>query len=102
MSRPKPKILLSYTDPKTYKSEQILEADAIYAVFYDGKPVNLRLMHSLINYPPAKYRKTSFCSPGHAFNLVEKLNKRFKTTKFSVYKLTEGVEVTEHADTTEE
>jgi hypothetical protein len=33
MSRPKPRILLEFTNKKTYKAEQILEAEAIWAVF---------------------------------------------------------------------
>jgi hypothetical protein len=95
MSRPKPKILLDYTDPKTYKAEQVLEAEAIYAVFYDGKPINLRSINSLINYPGPKYKKVSFSNPGHAFNLAEKLNKLFKTDKFKVYELTGGKPISE-------
>jgi hypothetical protein len=35
MSRPKPTILLDSTDPDTYKSEQVLQADGIYAVFLE-------------------------------------------------------------------
>ena len=81
MSRPKPTILLDWTNPKTYKSEQILEADAIYAVFYENRPINIRSMSNLLNYPPPKYRKTSFSNSGHAFNLAEKLNKLYKTDK---------------------
>jgi len=42
MSRPKPKILLETTNKKTYKSEQILEAEAIWAVFYKNEPFNLK------------------------------------------------------------
>ncbi len=38
MSRPKPNILLEYVDKKTYRAEQILDAEAIWAVFYKGKP----------------------------------------------------------------
>ena len=95
MSRPKPTVLLDYTDPKTYKSEQVLAADAIYAVFYDGKPINLRSLNSLINYPGPKYKKCSFGNKGHAFNLAEKLNKLFKTDRFKVYKLTQGQEISE-------
>lgn len=95
MSRPKPKILLDYTDPKTYKAEQILEAEAIYAVFYEGKPINLRSINSLLNYPGPKYKKVSFSNPGHAFNLAEKLNKLFKTDKFKVYELTGGKPIAE-------
>lgn len=95
MSRPKPTVLLDFTDPKTYKSEQVLAADAVYAVFYDGKPINLRSLNSLINYPGPKYKKCSFGNKGHAFNLAEKLNKMFKTDKFKVFKLTKGEEITE-------
>lgn len=95
MSRPKPNVLMDYTDPKTYKSEQVLEAEAIYAVFHDGKPINLRSLHSLVNYPGPKYKKVSFSNPGHAFNLAEKLNKLFKTDKFQVFKLTTGTPIDE-------
>lgn len=90
MSRPKPQIVLDYTDPKTYKAEQVLAADAIYAVFYESKPINLRTGNALKDYPFPKYKKTSFSNPGHAFNLAEKLNKLFKTNKFQVFKLTQG------------
>lgn len=95
MSRPKPTVILDYTDPKTYKSEQVLAAEAVYAVFYDGKPINLRSLNSLINYPGPKYKKCSFGNKGHAFNLAEKLNKLFKTDKFKVFKLTKGEEISE-------
>lgn len=91
MSRPKPTILLDKTDSKTWRSEQVLEAEAIYAVFYQGKPINLRSLNSLIDVPGPKYRKVSFSNPGHAFNLAEKLNAKFNTTDFAVYRLTTGV-----------
>ncbi len=94
MSRPKPDILLTHTDPKTFKAEQVLKAEAIYAVFYDNKPINLRSLHTIIDLGP-KYKKVSFSNPGHAFNLAEKLNKLFKTTKFGVHMLTEGTKITE-------
>lgn len=95
MSRPKPSVLLDYTDPKTYKSEQVLEASAIYAVFYNGKPINLRSLNSLFNEPGPKYKKVSFSNPGHAFNLAERLNKLFKTDRFEVYELTGGRPISE-------
>lgn len=100
MSRPKPSVILDYTDPKTYKAEQVLKADAIYAVFYEGSPINLRSLNTLLDYPGPKYKKCSFSNPGHAFNLAEKLNKLFKTNKFEVFRLTTG-EVVLEADTTE-
>lgn len=95
MSRPSPTVLLEYTEPKTYKSEQVLKSKAIYAVFYDGSPINLRTVNKLVDYPGPKYKKTSFSNSGHAFNLSEKLNKLFKTTKFTVFKLSSGEEVKE-------
>ena len=90
MSRPKPQVLCEFVDRKTFKSEQVLEAEAIWAVFYNSKPFNLKSANSITNYPGPKYKKTSFSNPGHAFNLAKKLNIMFKTDEFSVHKLTEG------------
>ena len=98
MARPKPKILMEWTDPKTFRSEQLLDAEAIYAVFHNGKPINLRSLNSLSNYPGPKYKKVSFSNSGHAFNLAERLNKLYKTDKFEVIKLTQG-EVIKEDDT---
>jgi hypothetical protein len=93
MSRPKPTVILEYTNSKTYKCEQILDSEAIWAVFYKGKPFNLKSSNALTNYPGPKYKKTSFSNPGHALNLAKKLNKMFKCEDFSVYKLTTGEEM---------
>lgn len=90
MSRPKPNIKLEYTSKVTYKCEQILDAEAIWAVFYQDKPFNLKSSNALTNYPGPKYKKTSFSNPGHAHNLAKKLNEMFKTDDFAVYKLTTG------------
>ena len=90
MSRPKPTILMEFVDGKTYRSEQVLEAEAIWAVFYNNKPFNLKSQSTLTNYPGPKYKKTSFSNPGHAHNLAKKLNEMFKCSNFSVYKLTDG------------
>lgn len=93
MSRPKPEIITEYTNKKTYKSEQILNAEAIWAVFYKSKPFNLKSLNSFTNYPGPKYKKTSFSNPGHAINLAKKLNTLFKSNDFEVYKLTAGQKV---------
>lgn len=91
MARPQPSILTEYTDNKTYKTEQILAADAIWAVFYKNMAFNLKTFNSLTNYPGPKYKKTSFSNPGHAFNLAKKLNEQFKCNDFKVVKLTNGL-----------
>lgn len=93
MSRPKPNILAEIIDKKTYKSDQILESEAIWAVFYKGKPFNLKSQNNLSGYSGPKYKKVSFSNPGHAHNLAEKLNAQFNTTDFSVFKLTTGEEL---------
>ena len=95
MSRPKPDIILESINKTTYKSEQVLSADAIYSVFYQNKPINLRILHTLVSYPGPKYKKVSFSNPGHAFNLAERLNKVFNTDEFAVFRLTEGEIVSE-------
>ena len=84
MARPRPTIILEHVNPKTYKAEQVLDAEAIYAVFYQGKPINLRTLSHLVSYPGPKYKKISFSNKGHCFNLAERMNKLFNTTEFTV------------------
>jgi hypothetical protein len=93
MSRPKPKVLLEITNKKNYKTEQVLEADAIWAVFYQDKPINLKTSSVVVSQLGPKYKKVSFSNSGHALNLAEKLNKLFQTSDFSVYKLTTGEKI---------
>ncbi len=90
MSRPKPKVLLEIAHKETFKIEQILESEAIWAVFYKGQPFNLKSGSLVSSYPGPKYKKVSFSNPGHAHNLAKKLNRLFKTTDFEVVKLTQG------------
>ena len=95
MSRPKPTILLEHINKTTYKSEQVLGADAIYSVFYEGKPINLRILHTLVDYPGPKYKKVSFSNPGHAHNLAKKLNDLFNSSEFTVVELKDGTVIKE-------
>lgn len=90
MSRPKPQILLENTNKRNYKTDQVLEADAIWAVFYKDKPINLKTTSVVGQQLGPKYKKVSFSNSGHAFNLAEKLNRQFNSKDFSVYKLTVG------------
>ena len=88
MSRPKPRVLLENLDPNTLQLDQILEADAIWAVVYKDEPFNLKTTSKQLG---SKYKKSSFSNPGHAHNLADKLNTIFKCSDFAVVKLTKGV-----------
>ena len=90
MSRPKPNILLEYVNKENFKVEQILESEAIWAVFYKERPFNLKSSSGITSYPGPKYKKVSFSNPVHAHNLCKKLNKLFKTKDFSVVMLNKG------------
>lgn len=93
MSRPKPTVLLEHVNKTTYKSDQILDSEGIWAVFYDNQPINLKTQNILVAYPGPKYKKVSFSNPGHAINLAKKLNTLFKCDKFSVVLLKAGDQI---------
>lgn len=90
MSRPKPTVILEHVNKSTYKSDQVLESEGIWAVYYDNAPINLKTQNILVSYPGPKYKKISFSNPGHAINLCKKLNTLFKTDKFTVVLLRAG------------
>jgi hypothetical protein len=90
MSRPKPKVLVELTNKQSYKTEQVLASEGIWAVFFEDKPINLKTSNYLVQYPGPKYKKVSFSNPGHAINLAKKLNTQFRTDKFSVVLLRSG------------
>jgi hypothetical protein len=81
------------TNKTTYKTEQVLAAEGIWAVFFDGSPINLKTSNMLVQYPGPKYKKVSFSNQGHAINLAKKLNSQFKTDKFSVVLLKQGEQI---------
>lgn len=93
MSRPKPNILLEITNKKSFKTDQILESEAVWAVFYKDRPINYKTESIIAQNAGPKYKKISFSNPGHAFNLSEKLNKLFNCNDFSVFKLTTGQKI---------
>jgi hypothetical protein len=83
-------VLIEHTNKQTYKTEQVLASEGVWAVFYDNHPINLKTSNMLTQYPGPKYKKVSFSNPGHAKNLARKLNAQFKTDKFSVVLLKTG------------
>ena len=90
MSRPKPRVLIEHTNKVTYKTEQVLASEGVWAVFYENQPINLKTSNLLVQYPGPKYKKVSFSNPGHARNLARKLNTQFRTDKFTVVLLKSG------------
>jgi len=85
--------LVEITNRTTYKTEQVLAAEGIWAVFFDGAPINLKTANMLVQYPGPKYKKVSFSNQGHAINLAKKLNTQFRTDKFSVVLLRQGEQI---------
>jgi hypothetical protein len=86
-------VLVELANKTTYKIEQVLASEGIWAVFFDGEPINLKTANLLVQYPGPKYKKVSFSNPGHARNLVRKLNTQFRTDKFTVVLLRTGDQV---------
>jgi hypothetical protein len=93
VSRPKPTVLAEVTNKATYKTDQVLASDGVWAVYYQDRPINIKTQNMLVQYPGPKYKKVSFSNPGHAINLAKKLNKQFQTEDFTVVKLTAGDKV---------
>lgn len=93
MSRPKPQVILDQTNKVTYKTDQVLASEGIWAVFLDNRPINLKTASMVSQYPGPKYKKVSFSNPGHAINLCKKLNVQFKTNRFTVVLLNQGSQI---------
>lgn len=87
MARPAPEILVEKINKINYNSLQILKATAVWAVFFQGKPINIRTLNKLSNFTAPKYKKVSFVNRGSAINLAKKLNKEFTTEDFAVVRL---------------
>lgn len=93
MSRPKPRVLLSKKEPDSYKIEEILDAEGVYAVFYQGSPISIKWGSEFVDDTQPKYRKTFFPSAAHAHNLADRLNEKFETYDFEVFKLDSGTKM---------
>lgn len=88
MARPKPNIILKDELSHIFKSEEIIEADGVFSVFYKDYPISIRTVDESAEGTPHKYKKVSFPSLSHAVNLAERLNHKFNCTDFSVVKAT--------------
>lgn len=67
-----------------YKSYEIIDGKEYYVIFYDGRPVNIKIIR-MNSFP--FYHKMCFINKGFAIRLAKKLNKIFKTDKFEVWKV---------------
>ncbi|MCI0756674.1 hypothetical protein [Teichococcus vastitatis] len=85
MSRPKIPATLTHINSHTHVCEEIVAIDQLYAVLCDGKPFQLR-RHPF--YKPGQplytYRSSAFTTQAHAIGFAERLNKKYKTTRFTV------------------
>jgi transposase len=69
---------------------EICEADAVYAVLYQGRPIKIRRHNPSVRYLGYKYSKSSFPEPGHAIRLARRLNEVHGTEDFTVVQMTTG------------
>jgi hypothetical protein len=88
MSRPKPILICTHVVGDTYY--EVCEADAVYAVLYQGKPIKMRSHNPDIPHLSYKYGKSMFPEPGHAIRLARKLNAAHDTEEFTVAIMTVG------------
>ena len=95
MSRPAPKVVLETPSTQKYRTLQIAEAEAIYAVFYEGKPICVKDVITQLNNQVPKYRKSCFNTKGIAMSFARKMNERFDTDKFAVFLMAPAELITE-------
>lgn len=82
MSRPQPTIICTHADPD--RIFEVCEADAVFAVLYNGKPIKVRTHNPEAQYQGYKYGKSFFPEAGHAVRLARKLNEIHTTDAFTV------------------
>jgi hypothetical protein len=83
MARPEPLVLMSYIDED--KTIEILDADAVWVIYYRDQLVTQRdHVVSGSRGLAYKYPRTAFYNSAHAYRLCRKLNKLFDTQDFWV------------------
>lgn len=82
MARTKPTLICSHrAGDMTF---EVCEADAVYAVLYQGRPIKVRTHNPDLRYQGYKYGKSMFPEPGHAIRLAQRLNSIHGTEDFTV------------------
>ena len=88
MARPKPTQICSHSDNDLIV--EVCEADAVYAVLYQGRPIKIRKHNPDKQFQGIKYSKTTFPEPGHAIALARRLNATYGGSDFTVAVMTVG------------
>ena len=87
MARPGPQIIATLEAGE--RITDICWADAVYAVYYQGRAIKVRSRgQDMIN--GFKYGRTSFPEPAHAIRLAQRLNRELNTDDFTVVELRIG------------
>ena len=85
MSRPQQAIITqALHEQYTY---EVIESQGLWAILYQGQPVNIRRVDDEKLLPVRKYLKTVYPNPGYAHLAARKLNKMFMTEDFKVEKI---------------
>jgi hypothetical protein len=88
MSRSPPTLIVSHQEGD--RVVEVCEADAVYAVLFQGRPIKIRTHKPTVRYQGYKYSKASFPEPGHAIRLANTLNLAYGTDEFTVCSMTSG------------
>lgn len=88
MSRHAPTVLFEHQEGN--KIVEVCEADAVFAIFYNGRPIKMRQREIGVKYYGFKYMKSFYPESGHAIRLCARLNQRHNTDEFTVVQLNSG------------
>jgi hypothetical protein len=86
------KILMEYTSPVTYYTDQVVQYKCLYAVVYDGQMIGGRDegMH--------RYQSGVYYQKNIALAAAKRFNTIYRTDRFTVIRITEAEVVTESTE----
>lgn len=78
--------IAAFTDKTTHITEHIRLLGTLFVVCYEEKPIDITSEHLYTD--KKRHKRTVFTTSSQAQRLSERLNKRYKTDRFSVQQLT--------------